>query len=860
MDFIPPFGDWLRACRLQLGMTQADLARRVGCAAITIRKLEAGERQPSRLVAERLAERLEVPDARHAAFVAFALGEATRRDTPAHGHVPVTPTPLVGRAAERALARRLLRRPGVRLLTLVGPPGVGKTRLAQQVAADANRHFPDGAWFVALAPLTDPDSVIPTIAIAIGAGPAAGQTPSEGLTRYLRDRHLLLVLDNFEQVSAAAPQVARLLAAAPGLQVLVTSREPLHISGEHELPVAPLALPAGRGEPSVAELAHCPSVRLFVQRARAVKPAFRLDAANAPAVAQVCRRLDGLPLAIELAAIHVKMMTPQALLAELAPHGRRPGAPGGGGHSPFPLLAGGPRDLPRHQRTLWDTIDWSYNLLSTPEQRVFRRLGAFVGGCTLEAAEAVCDDGGPTAALLQSLTDRSLLQQADGLDGVPRYVLLELVREYAAARLEASGESGAVQRRHAEYFAQWTVPAGTPLMHLLSGDVRGDVRWARRLDAEYGNLHAALAWCQADDAPATELALAANMAAFLGFPMPMGKWPSTSEAHTLLEHTLERSRTAPPGLRARLLHGLTVLALSDSRFEQATALGEESTALYRQAGDRAGEAAVLRELGRVAYTRNDLAYGQRALGAALGLWQELGEEHEAAVTRFWIADVVLDQGHLDEAAAIYEDVLSACRRLGAVHRPLGVAPASLMMLGLIAQLEGNPERAAGLEEEGLRLGRDAYAGGQMVWALAYLGRAALQLGQLDRAAASIRESLTLCHDAGVHSGLLQEIAVGLDELAAVRWAQGRTREAVTLAASAEPMRSALGAVTPVSGLAADHARMLERIRPRLDDPHLATAWAAGVAKTAEQAVEYALQEDEVDEPLDQQGSERQHQP
>ena len=340
-------------------------------------------------------------------------------------NLPVQPTPLIGRQHEIEAVRALLARQDVRLVTLSGPGGTGKTRLSLQAAADSIDDFQDGAFFVELAPISDPALVVPAIAQVVGLQDVGGRTDLNALVDFLRDRRQLLLLDNFEQILAAAPIVADLLGAAPGLKVLVTSRAVLRLRGEHELPVPPLGLPEPEHRSLAQELASYPAIVLFSQRATAARPGFALTDENALAVTDICRRLDGLPLAIELAAARVKLLAPQAMLARLE---RR-----------LPLLTGGARDLPERQRTLRDTIAWSYDLLDESERRLFRRLAVFVGGCTVEAAEAIGSvDGEPGADVfdgIASLVDKSLLRQHDGPDGEPRFTMLETIREFGLEQL-----------------------------------------------------------------------------------------------------------------------------------------------------------------------------------------------------------------------------------------------------------------------------------------------------------------------------------------------------------------------------------------------------------------------------------------
>jgi predicted ATPase/class 3 adenylate cyclase len=395
-----------------------------------------------------------------------------------HAHnLPVQPTPLLGREREVGMARALLARPGARLVTLTGPGGVGKTRLGLQVAAEVADRFPDGVWLVPLAPLGDPALVGPTVARTLGLGEAAGQPLRDTLAAYLRDKRLLLLLDNVEHLLDAAPLLADLLAASPALAVLATSRAPLRLAGEREVAVPPLPLPAAGRPPAREELGECAAVRLFVDRAQAVRADFRLTDENAAAVAEICRRLDGLPLALALAAARARLFAPPALLARLA--------------RPLALLTGGARDLPARQQTLRATIDWSYGLLGAGEQRLFARLAVFAGGCTLEAAEAVCDGAGDLGADvlegLEALVAQSLLRWEPGAGDEARVAMLETLREYAAERLAASGEAAAAGRAHAAHYLA--------LAEAAERELAGPRQAAAlaRLEAEHDNLRAALA-------------------------------------------------------------------------------------------------------------------------------------------------------------------------------------------------------------------------------------------------------------------------------------------------------------------------------------------------------------------------------
>ena len=558
---------------------------------------------------------------------------------PARSNLPSPPTAMLGRDRETTAASALLRVPGVRLVTLTGAGGIGKTRIALEVARVLEPEFAGGAYFVSLGAIVDAKLVLATVAQTLGLSATAGDD-AETLVGALPDRPLMVVLDNFEQLLDAAGEIAGLLVAAPQLHLLVTSRAQLRISGEHELPVPPLDLGS--------------SELLFVERSRAAGSALELTPANAEAITEICLRLEGLPLAIELAAARSKLLPPPALLERLQ---RR-----------LDLLEGGARDLPERQQTIRATIDWSYDLLSPAEQALLAELGVFAGGASLEHVEQVCDDR-TVLALLSSLLDKSLLQS---IGDEPRFAMLETVREYALERLADEPEAERVRRRHAECFCLLAERAEQELVG--AGE---QAMWLQRLELEHDNFRAALAWAIAAGESVLALRLAAALGRFWHFHGDL------EEGRRWLDEALAMRNTQPPSERAKALNRAAALALRQGRFSDVVPLAEESLELYRELGDLDGMGMSMVRLAHAAINVGDEALGDERLTAALGYYTEAGDLRGVAIVTGNAGCLALMRAEHDRAFDLLAESLRASREVGDAHNvAVGLHNLGLLFLAL----------------------------------------------------------------------------------------------------------------------------------------------------------------------------------
>ncbi len=687
-------------------------------------------------------------------------------------NLPAQFTSLVGREREVVKVRGLLRRPEVRLLTLTGPGGIGKTRLGLQVVEGLLRDFDDEVFFVPLASISDPTLLASVIAQTVNVKEVVGQTVLQSLMDALRDKRALLFLDNFEQVLEASAVVASLLQAAPQMKVMVTSRAALRVYGEQEFPVPALGLPDPQrldveGVDHEAVLMQYPSVRLFVERASAVKPDFVLSKANASAVAKICCRLDGLPLAIELAAARVKLLAPQLLLERLDKR--------------LEVLTGGMRGVPERQRTLRSTIDWSYHLLTGAEQALFRRLGVFMGGWTFEAAEAICStDGGVDLDLfdnLESLLDKSLIRRDEGTapEATSRFVMLQTIREYAVECLVASGDADVLRKRHAAYFVDL---AETAEQH-LTGSQQGV--WFERLDREHDNLTSALQW--AVEAGHAETAARLSGALWRFWRMR----GHLSTGRRWLEATLTGSQAVPAARRLKVLLGAAVLAEHQADYERALPLLEESRAVAQELDDTQSLAFVLNALGNIAMNECDFARAQPLYEESLALRKQQGDK----------------QGLLQ----------------------------SLNNLGWAALEQGDYERAGALLSESDVLGRQLGDQGRIARSLHYRGIIACERGDYATARKHYEESLALRQALDDKWG----VAESLEAFAGLAALERRPAHALHLAGAATTLRASIGApLFPVGKVRLD--RWLQIARDALGARAVEQAWVAGRALSPAEAL------------------------
>jgi predicted ATPase/class 3 adenylate cyclase len=730
-------------------------------------------------------------------------------------NLPLQPTPLIGREKEVSEVCDLLRGEETRLLTLTGPGGIGKTRLALQAAVDLLDDFSDGTFFVQLATLTEAELFFSAVAGTLGVRETAEQRFDEILKDYLSERRMLLVPDNFEQVLGAAPAVTELLAAAPGLKVLATSRASLGLYGEHEYPVPPLTLPDLKSPPPLESLTQFDGVRLFVERARAIKPDFKVTNESAPAVAEICVRLDGLPLAIELAAARIKMLPPKAMLQRLG--------------SRLKLLTGGARDLPERQRTLRATIEWSFALLDEGEQVLFARLAVFAGGRTLEAIEAICDaeDDLPVEAFegISSLVDKSLLRQEEGANGEPRFVMLETVHEFAREKLGQSAEAEEIKRAHAQYFLT--------LAEEANPELKGpdQLQWLGRLEVEHDNMREALSWALGR----TETELAIRLGGALSWFWSRRGYHS--EGRRWLEEALAMDGRGSPASRAMALAGAGALAWQQGELDRAQEACEEGLELLSNEAREAREAKllILTTLGWMALDREEYDQASELFEERLALSREMGDTWSLATSLSNLAVVSHSLGDSERATELYEESMDLFRELGDKQ---GLAYC-LNNLAMMVYSQSDLGRAAKLTEEGVALFRELGTKGGVSIGLCNLGWIAILQDDIGRAADHYRESLSLSWDTGMN----QEIQSALEGFACVAAAEGEAERAAGLWGAAQALHETKGIPRDTDFLAEADAR-ISAVRSDMGEVAWDEAWGKGRVMMLDEAVSYALEEEE----------------
>lgn len=764
-------------------------------------------------------------------------------------NIPAHLTPLIGREQEVASVHVLLQHPEIRLLTLTGTGGVGKTRLGQQVATDVQMLFADGVYFVPLASIRESALVVPAIAQTLGLKEAGNRFLPDLLKAHLQDKDLLLLLDNFEQVLEAGPALTELLMDCPRLKMLVTSRAVLHISGEHEFPVPPLALPDLNRLPKTENLPQYAAVALFLQRARTIKSNFQMTDTNAREIVEICARLDGLPLAIELAVARLKLLTPQALLARLEHR--------------LKVLNSGAKDLPARQQMLWNTITWSYDLLDANEQHLFRQLSVFVGGCTLEAVEEVCDSVGKlTLSVLDgvaSLIDKSMLQ-TEQEDDEPRLMMLETIHEYGRERLKTSGEIEIARQAHAAYYLAF---AEKVELHLIGTEQK---KWLTRLERDHENLRIALDWLlqHGDDGVKKSLRLSVALWRF---------WQAhghLSEGCNTLERVLRESakfKDIPTALRARAMNAAGMLMGLQGNYRQAEAFCEQALVIFRANGDKRGIATSLNILGQIAGWKSNYERASLLTEEALALFREVDDKWGIASSLNILATMALNQGEYVKAHTFADEGLALSKKIddagGTAHALWLLATViffkgdhakahllltqslelsrqidekrsladALVLLGYVAFFQGGYDAMRPSLEEGLALHREVGDQRGIALALYGLGWVALGQGNYVKARTLYEESLTIMRKLG-HQWF---VALCLEGLAGVVAVQGKPAWAVRLCGVAETLRTSISAAMPPTAQVI-YEQTMAAARAHLGEKAVAEILAEGRMMTIEQVL------------------------
>ncbi len=802
------FGKYLKQRRKLIDVTQIELADMVGCAPSTIQAFEQDLRRPSKQMSEMLARRLGLTGEEAGQFMQLARQNVTENAVLAalpapHAGLPAPLTLLIDRSTEASRVCQLLARKDIRLVTLTGPPGVGKTRLSIQAGEIVQETFSDGVWFIPLTAVDDPDQFLPTIAYALGI-PETGGGPLAGrMKTALRGRNVLLILDNFEHLVTAGSQLTELLVNCPPLKALVTSRVRLDVYGEHEYAVRPFPMPPIDTKLSSAELLQYDAVRLFVLRVQAYQPEFFIDDENSAAVTEIVVRLDGLPLAIELAAARLREYTARQLAAQLAQPGRR-----------LPVLSGGPRDLPARQQTLMDAISWSYELLDLPARNLFSQLAVFQGGCRQADALAVCE--GAAISQIRQLIDHNLLQADPTPVGEYRLRMLETLREYAKQCLEKSGLAQAVHQRHLNHYVN-LVQVAEP--RLRSSDDRSTLR---RLDEDADNLRGALSW-GLEHLPEQALRLAGLLWLYW---YKLGYW---SEGRAWVEAALIRSADAPSPVRLPALIAAASFAYFQGDLPRAEGATQESLALSLDLEDVRNQFLSMHHQALIQDDRGEAAKAVGTLEQAIDLVRQLGDSWLVSLGFSDLGNIYLRQRGLEQAKACFEESLKHAQFQGDAW----VSLYGRLNLSEVAYLQGDLERAAEMGE--LVLAQANEYGDRQVEAGAVerLGLVAFRRGDLEAAVTQLSRSVEITRGLGQK----QEIPRLLEALAECH-IEGDPKRAARLAGTAAAIRKELEEFYPVNDTPASE-QLVQALRNRLGEPEFLAAWMDGMGMAFEQALQEA---------------------
>ena len=678
-------------------------------------------------------------------------------------NLPYQPMPLIGRERELETIQRVILRDGVNLFTITGPGGIGKTRLALQAASELLDDFEDGVFFVSLASITDADLVPATILQTLGFATGENQPAVDLLKSQLQNKQILLVIDNFEQVMPASPLLNELLKAAPGLKILVTSQAVLHVYGEYEFNVPPLAVPDINNLPELEILAQSPAVALFINRAEAVKVNFSLTPENASVIAEICAQLDGIPLALELAAARIKLFSPQALLRELSHR--------------LNLLTHKSPDRPQRHQTVRNAVAWSFQLLALDERALFSQLGVFVGGCTLSAVESICMTGEnkSDSSLLEglaSLVDKSMLQHELRSNGEPRFMLLETLREYALEQLDIAGQLSQVRRRHASFFLEFveSIEPGPQKPNLSA--------WMKELEEEHDNLRTALQWALENDEIEHALRIAGAVWRFWqihGHVEEGSKWMSA-----ILEHAEKQPSTA----RAKALWGAGWLGMVLGHLAKSRAYFEEGAAIARALSDEHYLGLSLHGQGAVARAQGDFDRSRAAFEESLPFFKRLEDTENVAWTFEHLGVTAIEQGDFAQAGAYLSQGLSLFRALDQ-RWPCAEA---LTFLGHAALQQADYALAQKQYEDALSIYEEMEDKLNIATINSYIGATLFGRGDYVKSVSLYKENLLLSHELKDHWGL----AWGMERLAEAAEKLGKPEQAVRLWAAADSLRRVSG--------------------------------------------------------------------